>query len=39
MLQAPALVDGLLFLRDNQEIVCLDVRKPYVGGRRRGFHP
>lgn len=25
--QAPSLSDGLLFLRDNQEIVCLDVRK------------
>ncbi len=25
--QAPALAHGLLYLRDNQEIVCLDVRK------------
>jgi outer membrane protein assembly factor BamB len=26
--QAPALAGGLLYLRDNQEIVCVDVRKP-----------
>jgi hypothetical protein len=26
--QAPALSDGQLFLRDNAEIVCLDVREP-----------
>jgi outer membrane protein assembly factor BamB len=26
--QAPALAGGLLYLRDGQEIVCLDVRKP-----------
>ena len=26
--QAPALADGLLYLRDDREIVCLDVRKP-----------
>jgi outer membrane protein assembly factor BamB len=26
--QAPALAGGLLYLRDNEEIVCLDVRKP-----------
>jgi outer membrane protein assembly factor BamB len=26
--QAPALANGLLFLRDDQNIVCLDVRKP-----------
>jgi outer membrane protein assembly factor BamB len=25
--QAPALVGGLLYLRDDQDIVCLDVRK------------
>src|SRR6185295_10581609 len=25
--QAPALAGGLLYLRDNEEIVCLDVRK------------
>jgi len=25
--QAPALADGLLYLRDNREFVCLDVRK------------
>jgi outer membrane protein assembly factor BamB len=25
--QAPALAGGLLYLRDNQEIICLDVRK------------
>ena len=25
--QAPALAGGLLYLRDDQEIVCLDVRK------------
>jgi hypothetical protein len=25
--QAPALSDGLLYLRDDKEIVCLDVRK------------
>ena len=28
MRQAPALADGRLFLRDDMEIVCLDVRKP-----------
>lgn len=26
--QAPALAGGLLYLRDNKEIVCLDVRRP-----------
>lgn len=26
--QAPALVNGLLYLRDNEEIVCLNVSKP-----------
>jgi len=26
--QAPTLADGLLYLRDDKEIVCLDVRKP-----------
>ena len=26
--QAPALSIGLLYLRDNDEIICLDVRKP-----------
>ncbi len=26
--QAPALAQGLLYLRDDAEIVCLDVRKP-----------
>ena len=26
--QAPALSNGLLYLRDNDEIICLDVRKP-----------
>jgi outer membrane protein assembly factor BamB len=26
--QAPALVDGLIYLRDDAEIVCLDVRRP-----------
>jgi outer membrane protein assembly factor BamB len=26
--QAPALADGLLYLRDDESIVCLDVRKP-----------
>ena len=25
---APALAEGLLYLRDNREIVCLDVRQP-----------
>jgi hypothetical protein len=25
--QAPALLDGLLYLRDDAEIVCLDVRR------------
>ena len=25
--QAPALANGLLYLRDDREIVCLDVRK------------
>jgi outer membrane protein assembly factor BamB len=25
--QAPALAGGLLYLRDDKEIVCLDVRK------------
>ena len=25
--QAPALAGGMLYLRDNEEIVCLDVRK------------
>jgi hypothetical protein len=26
--QAPALADGLVYLRDDNEIVCLDLRKP-----------
>ena len=26
--QAPALSNGLIYLRDNDEIICLDVRKP-----------
>lgn len=26
--QAPALADGLLYVRDDKEIVCLDVKKP-----------
>lgn len=26
--QAPALADGLLYLRDNDEILCLDIRNP-----------
>jgi outer membrane protein assembly factor BamB len=26
--QAPAIADGLLYMRDDREVVCLDVRKP-----------
>jgi outer membrane protein assembly factor BamB len=26
--QAPSLVDGMLYLRDDKEIICIDVRKP-----------
>jgi hypothetical protein len=26
--QAPSLVDGMLYQRDDKEIICIDVRKP-----------